>query len=103
MEAGRRWAVARIAVALAAAAPGLWQLSLQLRLYLARFRYPWDIEWLESAALYQGYRSMLGQQTFGPPKLGYLPMFHPPGYPTFLGLVGHVVRLDYATARTVSM
>src|ERR1041384_8362962 len=96
-------AIGRVALAVGACLPALWQIGLQARLYLARFRYPMDLEWLEGAALYQAYRVMLGQGTYGPPKHGYLPLLHPPVYPTFLGLVGRVVGLDYAMARTVSL
>ena len=103
MEARWSWRAARIALALTACAPGLWQLSLQLRLFFSRFRYPWDIEWLEGATLYQAYRVMRGQPTYGPPSLGYLPLFHPPGYPGFLGIMGHLIGVDYATARSLSM
>jgi hypothetical protein len=96
-------AALRVALAIGACLPALWQIALQARLYLARFRYPMDLEWLEGAALYQAYRVMLGQSTYGPPKHGYLPLLHPPVYPTFLGLVGRVVGLNYAMARTISL
>jgi hypothetical protein len=102
--AARRWIESvRFAGSLAALVPALWQLALFGRLYLARFRYPMDIEWLEGAALYQAHRVMVGQPTYPPPDHGYFPLFHPLGYPTFLGLLGRVTGLSYAMARTVSL
>lgn len=99
-----RWRRAvHVVTAIAAIAGALWQLSLLLRLYASRVAYPWDLEWLEGAALYQAHRVMEGQVTYGPPKVGYLPLLHPPGYPALLGLLGKVVRLDYPMARTLSM
>lgn len=91
------------ACALSASAAAVWQIATLARLYLSRFRHPMDIEWLEGAALYQAWRVMKGQSTYGPPQNGYLPLAHPPGYPTFLGLVGHITGIDYPIARTLSI
>ena len=88
------------AVVVAAAA---FQLSLLGRLFVATVRYPFDIEWLESTALYQAYRIMRGLGTYGSPRDGYLPIMHPPGHTAVLALIGRVVGLDYAMARTVSL
>jgi hypothetical protein len=93
---------ARLVGVLTVVAGGVWQLSLETRLYLGRVRYPWDIEWLESSWLYQAYRVMHGLSTYGPPREGYLPQLHPTGYPALLGAVGRVVGLDYGMARTLS-
>jgi hypothetical protein len=102
--ATRRWiASVRLAGVLAACIPALWQLALLARLYVGRFRYPMDIEWLEGAALYQAHRVTVGQPTFLPPDHGFLPLFHPLGYETLLGLLGRVVGLSYAMGRTVSL
>ncbi len=99
----RHWRAVVLAVAsLLAGAGGLWQLSILTRLWWGRARYPWDIEWLESAALYQAYRVMRGLPTYGPPREGYIPLLHPPFYPAALGVLGKVVGLDYGMARTVS-
>ncbi len=67
-----------------------------------RFRYPFDLEWLESGALYQAYRTMHGQSTYAPPENGYLPLFHPPGYPSALAVVGKIFGLSYGVARGFS-
>src|SRR5262249_15249915 len=99
-----RWKLAvRIVAAAVAAGAGLWQLSLLLRFYAGRVRYPWDVEWLESTVLYQAYRVMKGMSTYGPPRDGYLPHNHPPGFPAMLGLLGKVFGLDYPMARTISL
>ncbi|MBX3229596.1 MAG: hypothetical protein KIT84_04615 [Labilithrix sp.] len=87
----------------ACAAPALRHLVLVVRLYLARFDYPWDMEWLEGHALYQAYRHMKGLSTYAPPANGYLPLFHPPGYPLLLAGVGKVTGLTYGVARSVTM
>jgi hypothetical protein len=103
MQAPRWRSVVRVVVAIIACAGAFWQLSLQARLYAGRVRYPWDVEWLESSALYQAYRVKVGLSTYGPPKDGYLPLMHPPAYPTALGLIGRVTGLDYGMARTLSL
>ncbi len=97
----RKWV--RNAAAALLSLPALWQLSLELRLYLARFRFPMDLEWLEGPALYQAYRMMHGEATYAPPQAGYLPLFHPPAYPTVLAALGSIFGLDYPLARTVSL
>jgi hypothetical protein len=92
----------RLACALVLCAPACWQLLLELQLFAARVRYPMDLEWLEGPALYQAYRVMHGLATYGPPEQGYLPLFHPPGFPVILSLVGRVFGLDYAVGRSLS-
>ncbi len=103
MANARWWTGVRVAGAVVVAAGAVFQLSLLGRLFAATVRYPWDIEWLESTGLYQGYRYMRGLSTYGPPRDGYLPMNHPPGYTATLGLIGKVVGLSYAMGRTVSL
>ena len=98
---GGAW-VARALAVLCAAAGSLWQLSLVARLWWGMARYPWDIEWLESSALYQAYRVMHHLPTYGPMRDGYLPHNHPPLYPAALGVLGWGVGLDYPMARTFS-
>lgn len=98
-----RWRNAvRVAGVVVACAGALWQLLLLVRLFAGRVRYPWDVEWLESSALYQAFRVSQGQYTYGPFKDGYIALAHPPGYPFLLGMLGKVVPLDYPMARTVS-
>jgi hypothetical protein len=94
--------IARVALAVALAAPALWQLWLVIRIYAARVTYPWDIEWLESSALYEAYRISNFQRTYGPPSQGFLPLFHPPGYLYAVALLGRLTRVDYAMARTLT-
>ncbi len=96
-RAALRWLAAVILVA-----PALWHLALLVDLYRTRASYPFDVEWLEGSALYQAYRHMKGLSTYAPPSNGYLPLFHPPGYPILLAGVGRVFGLDYGVARTVS-
>ena len=104
MNRPTRWQLALRVVGLFLACGGaFYQLSLLIRLFAGRVRYPWDVEWLESAALYQALRVKQGLYTYGPFRDGYIALNHPPGYPTLLGLLGRVFGLDYAMARTVSM
>jgi hypothetical protein len=95
--------VARGLAVLVAVCGAGWQIGLLLNLWRSRFDYPLDLEWLEGAALYQGWRVKLGLATYGPPQNGYLPLFHPPLFPTTIGLLGHVLPLGYAMARTFSL
>lgn len=100
----RRWPAALYALAaIAVCAPALWVISLQARIYAGRVGYPADFEWLEGAVLYQAHRVMNGQMTYGPPQIGFLPIMHPPLYPTLIGVVGFFKgSLDYSTGRTIS-
>ncbi|MEJ7730051.1 MAG: hypothetical protein WKG00_12625 [Polyangiaceae bacterium] len=99
----RRAAALRLAVAVLAIGAALWQLSLELRLFAGRCFYPFDIDWLESSALYQAYRHGHFQYTYRSPDTGYMALFHPPGYPMLLGMLGRVVGLDYPMARGLSL
>lgn len=92
----------RVAGVVLACVGALFQLQLLVRLFAGRVRYPWDVEWLESSALYQAYRVKQNLTTYGPFKEGYIALAHPPGYPWVLGMLGKVVPLDYPMARTVS-
>jgi hypothetical protein len=100
-DRGRR--AVRLALAAAVMAGALWQLSLELRLWAGRVRYPWDVEWLESSAMYQFYRVMRGLPTYGSPRDGYLSLNHPPGYFMAMGLLGRLFGLDYPMVRTLSL
>ncbi len=82
--------------------PAVWQLWLATSVFIGRYDYPFDIDWLESSALYQAWRMMEGQHTYAEPGQGYLPLFHPIGYPALLAAVGKITGLDYAMARTLS-
>jgi hypothetical protein len=95
--------VARAVCMVIVAAPALWHVALEVRLFVARVRYPLDLEWLEGPVLYWTHRVMHGLPTFGPPEQGYLPLFHPPGHPVMLSLVGRVFGLDYTTGRAFSL
>ncbi|MBI4957325.1 MAG: hypothetical protein HY908_35270 [Myxococcales bacterium] len=95
-------AVLRVTATLGCVAPALWQALCQVRLFALRVAYPADVEWLEGPALYQAHRMLHEQSTYGPPAGGYLPLFHPPGYPAAVAAAGSVFGLDYATGRTVS-
>ncbi|NUQ72139.1 MAG: hypothetical protein HUU21_00970 [Polyangiaceae bacterium] len=64
-------------LALIVSGPALYLLYLVAALYASRFNYPWDIEWNEGPMLYQAFRMMHGQMTYGPPQIGYLPIMHP--------------------------
>jgi hypothetical protein len=97
-----RGRAARIACALIVCLPACWHLLLELQLFAARVRYPMDLEWLEGPSLYHAHRLIRGLATYGPPDQGYLPNFHPPGYPVLLSLVGRVLGLDYWVGRSVT-
>src|SRR6185437_10620730 len=98
------WRIRIGAACLAVAAAGAgYQLWLMGRVFAGAVRYPFDIEWLEGTALYQAYRYVKGLPVYGSFRAGFLPVNHPPGYTFTLSLLGHVVGLDYAMARTVSL
>lgn len=98
----RRTKLLQLAVCAAVCAPAVWQLWLATHVFVERHAYPFDIDWLESASLYQAWRMMEGQFTYSTPDRGYLPLFHPIGYPAFLAAFGKLFGLDYAMARGLS-
>ncbi|HLM73573.1 MAG TPA: hypothetical protein VK459_12800 [Polyangiaceae bacterium] len=90
-------------LALIVSGPALYQLFLVSKLYAARFNYPWDIEWNEGPMLYQAYRMMHGQMTYGPPQIGYLPIMHPFLYYAIVAVVGLVSGgVTYGVGRSVT-
>jgi len=100
LDADRRRRIAHLALAVVLSAPALWHLWLILRLFAARVGYAFDIEWLESSALYEAYRISQLQGTYGPPSQGFLPLFHPPGYLVVLAVVGRIAGgVDYGVGR----
>ncbi|HZF49038.1 MAG TPA: hypothetical protein VE093_10340 [Polyangiaceae bacterium] len=101
-RAGTRRAAAGL-FALLVSAPALYQLYLAFRLYAARFDYPWDIEWNEGPMVYQAFRMMHLQVTYGPPQVGYLPIMHPFLYYAIVAGVGLVAGgVSYGVARSVT-
>jgi hypothetical protein len=95
--------IARVIGLAAVTAPGLYLLVLQARTSLVRLRYPMDIEWLEGPLLYQAHRIAHGLGALGAPDDGYLPPFHPPGFPLLLAVIGKVFGESYSMGRSVSL
>jgi hypothetical protein len=101
-RAGPRRAAAAL-LALVVTAPAFYQLFLAAKLYAARFNYPWDIEWNEGPMVYQAFRMMHGQMTYGPPSIGFLPIMHPFLYYGIVAAIGLVTGgVSYGLARSVT-
>lgn len=90
-------------LALLVSGPAVYLVFLVSKLYASRFNYPWDIEWNEGPMLYQAFRMMHGQMTYGPPQNGYLPIMHPFLYYGIVAVVGLVSGgVSYGVGRSVT-
>jgi hypothetical protein len=68
----------------------------------SRVNYAMDLEWLESAQLYQGFRIAHGLPIYGPAHLGFMACPYPPLYSLLIALVGSVFGFDYWNGRGIS-
>lgn len=68
----------------------------------ARFRYPYELEWMGGAMLDHVERVRDGAPLYGPPSAAWTPFLYPPGYYAVVAMVSRVAPLG-AAARGVSI
>jgi hypothetical protein len=61
-----------------------------------------DLEWLESAQLYEAWRFAHALPVFGPPEQGFVPSPYPPLFHLVVAGIGRVFGYDYWNGRVVS-
>lgn len=70
---------------------------------LARFRYPYDLEWMEGGVLDHVSRVMHGQSVYGAPSVGFTPFLYTPLYYYVSAAASWVLGLHLSTLRLVSI
>ena len=88
------------AVALALAA---WFVALLLWVFLRRFAYPYDLEWMEGGMLGHALRLADGQPIYAPPSVDFIPYLYTPGYPALVFVLGKIFGIGYKLGRFVSL
>jgi hypothetical protein len=89
-----RWGLLAVAVAFVAC---------YLAIAFARFRYPYQLEWLEGGVLQHVARVLHGQPLYGPPSLRFTPYIYTPLYYVFGAGASWVLGLHLSTLRLVSI
>lgn len=70
---------------------------------LARLSYPFELEWLEGAALDQVLRVLRGEAMYAAPSLAYVPLNYAPLYFWASALVAQVAGTDFLALRLLSV
>jgi len=76
--------------------------AYSLVIVLARFRYPYELEWMGGAMLDHVERVRSGAPLYGPPSADWTPFLYPPGYYWVVAAVSRVVPVGDA-ARGVAL
>jgi hypothetical protein len=74
-----------------------------LAVAFARFRYPYQLEWLEGGVLQHVARVVHGQPLYGPPSLTFTPYIYTPLYYVVSAGASWVLGLHLSTLRLVSI
>lgn len=101
MSEGRRAWMRRVPW-LVLAIPGLAQLWLLLAAVLARYGYPYDLEWMEGGLLTHAQRIADGVGIYVEPSVYFIPYLYTPLYPGLLAAFGALFGLSYQLGRAVS-
>ncbi|MDB4967544.1 MAG: hypothetical protein JWN44_3233 [Myxococcales bacterium] len=88
------------AVALALAG---WFAAVLVYVFLRRFVYPYDLEWMEGGMLCHALRLVEGQPIYAPPSVDFIPYLYTPGYPALLFGLSKIFGLGYKLGRFVSL
>jgi hypothetical protein len=88
------------AVALALAA---YFTLILLYVFIRRFSYPYDLEWMEGGMICHALRLVEHQPIYAPPSLDFIPYLYTPGYPALLFVLSKIFGLGYKLARAVSL
>lgn len=85
------------------ALPGLAQLWLLLAAVFARYRYPYDLEWMEGGLLTHAQRIADGVGIYVEPSVYFIPYLYTPLYPGLLAAFGALFGLSYQLGRAISI
>jgi hypothetical protein len=85
------------------AGPAIAQLVLLAIAIVGRYRYPYDLEWMEGGLLHHAQRVHDGVGIYGPPSVGFIPYLYTPLYPGLLAVLGPIFGLSYQLGRMISI
>ncbi len=92
-----------LAAPLAIAAPAVAQVLLLIYTMLARWSYPYDLEWMEGGVLLHALRIADGDGIYVAPSLEFIPFLYTPLYPALLAALSPVAGISYQVGRTISI
>jgi len=70
--------------------------------WIARWDYPYDLEWMEGGMLAHAWRLQQGLELYPAPNPDFIPFVYPPGYTSILALLGNVWTLGHPLGRAMS-
>jgi len=80
-----------------------WAFLVLARVFLARWSYPLDLEWMEGGMLTHALRLASGQPLYDQPSVDFVSFLYTPLYPAVLGGLSRVFGLSYELGRAVSI
>jgi hypothetical protein len=95
--------VVRAAIRAAAVIAALVPIARFLSVAVARVRYPFDLEWMESGVVDHVRIVLSGQGLYRAPSLAFTPFIYPPFYYFVVALVSKVVGVGLFAPRLVSL
>jgi len=84
-------------------AVSIWIFVVLARVFLARLRYPLDLEWMEGGVLTHALRLASGQPLYAEPSVDFVSFLYTPLYPAVLAVLSKVFGLSYTLGRAVSI
>ena len=81
----------------------LWAFVVLARVFLARLRYPLDLEWMEGGMLTHALRLARGEPLYAEPSVDFVSFLYTPLYPAVLSVLAKVFGLSYVLGRVVSI
>src|SRR6185503_15120978 len=81
----------------------IWIFVILGRVFLARLRYPLDLEWMEGGVLTHALRLASGQPLYAEPSVDFVSFLYTPLYPAVLCVLAKVFGLSYVLGRAVSI
>jgi len=79
-----------------------WVVWLVMGTWVARWSYPFDLEWMEGGMLAHAWRLQHGLELYPVPNPDFIPFVYPPGYASVLALLGQVFPLGHGLGRAVA-
>ena len=76
--------------------------GIDLFIIFSRIFYPYQLEWMEGAALVQVNRLLAGKALYVPPSIDFVPLIYPPLFFYASALIAKIIGLGFGSLRLVS-
>jgi hypothetical protein len=76
---------------------------LLVYVFIRRFSYPYDLEWMEGGMLGHALRLVEHRPIYAAPSVDFIPYLYTPGYPVVIFALSKIFGLGYKLARAVSL